>query len=86
MYVKIDMSTVPPGVELHNADDFSDFRVITSVPSHVWLSPNAVADLAGRSDDTSWNDRLADMVAYAREKGWVDNEGRVRAHVQIEDA
>lgn len=85
MYVQIDMSTIPPSVELRDADDFSDFRVVASVPPHIWLAPDAIAELANRSDDTAWNDRLADMVAYARDKGWVDTDGRVRAHVQTED-
>lgn len=84
MYVEIDLSAVPPTAELRDADDFSDFRVIASVPSHVWLAPDVLAELAGRSEDGEWHQRLAGMVAYAAEKGWVDERGRVRAHVQIE--
>lgn len=86
MYVKVDMSTIPPTAELCDADNFADFRVVASVPSHVWIDPDAVAELADRSEDISWNDRLADMVAYARDEGWVDDEGRVRAHVETEDS
>lgn len=84
MYVQIDMSTLPPSVELRDADDLSDFRIIASVPSHMWLDPDTIANLAGRSGDTAWNDRWAEMVAHARENGWVDTDGRVRAHVQVE--
>jgi hypothetical protein len=44
----------------------------------LWLVANA-GDLA---DDKSWRVQLDGMVSYARTKGWVDDDGRIRAHVE----
>jgi hypothetical protein len=49
---------------------------------HAWIEPAAVEGLAlGRVGD-GWADRFAGMVAYATSKGWVDDEGRIRAHIE----
>jgi hypothetical protein len=42
-----------------------------------------ITDLAGRAEDGAWQERLADMVAYASSRGWVDGRGAVRAHVEL---
>lgn len=51
---------------------------------HAWIEPEVVRTLAeGRVPD-DWDDRFDAMVSYASGKGWVDTEGRIRAHVEWE--
>jgi hypothetical protein len=69
--------------ELRGADDFAAFKVVASRPSHVWISPAEIERLAGDwAADPSWREGLERMLAYAREHGWVDERGAVRAHVE----
>ena len=50
---------------------------------HVWLDPDGVAALPGaRTSDAAWAKSFAGMVEYARDHGWVDEGGAVRAHVE----
>lgn len=52
---------------------------------HAWIEPEVVRTLAeGRVGD-DWDDRFDAMVAFATGKGWVDTEGRIRAHVEWEN-
>jgi len=42
-----------------------------------------VPTLAGRPDDAGWDQRYAEMVAKARQHGWIDTEQQaIRAHVE----
>jgi hypothetical protein len=67
--------------ELHEPDDFGAFKVVA--PAHVWISPEEIERLAGeRAQDPSWRQGFERMLAYAREHGWVDERGFVRAHVE----
>ncbi|HEX3592660.1 MAG TPA: hypothetical protein VHV74_23800 [Pseudonocardiaceae bacterium] len=47
---------------------------------HAYLRPDAVRGLTD-ADDT-WDAGFARMIDYARDHGWVDAAGRVRAHVE----
>lgn len=49
---------------------------------HVWLAPGGVAALPGAPSDPGWEKSFAGMVEYARDHGWVDERGAVRAHVE----
>jgi hypothetical protein len=50
--------------------------------THVFVEPFALVALAGeRGHDAGWLSSLSDMTAYAHERGWVDDRGAVRAHV-----
>jgi hypothetical protein len=49
---------------------------------HAWIRPEAVVALAGREHDADWRRRFDGMVAYAREKGFLDASGAIRAHVE----
>jgi hypothetical protein len=86
MYVHVDASQIPPVVEVRDPDQFTSFSVVVSTPAHVWLEPEAVARLAGRTGDEAWQEEFAAMAAYARSKGWVDGSGRLRAHVEVRTA
>ena len=86
MYLHIDPTEVPPAVEVREPDDFTAFKVVVEVPEHAWVAPDVLTALAGRGDDDAWRQNLAGMLAYAASKGWCDDAGRVRAHVEVTSA
>ncbi len=86
MYLHIDPTEVPPAVEVREPDDFTAFKVVVEVPEHAWIVPDVLTALAGRGDDDAWRQNLAGMLAYAASKGWCDDAGRVRAHVEVTTA
>jgi hypothetical protein len=54
---------------------------------HVFVAPDAVSALAGETAaDPAWAEGFAGMVGYATSKGWTDADGRIRAHVERQDA
>lgn len=85
MYLRIDTRVIPPLVEVIEPDDFTSFKVVVRTSSHSWVDPGGLAALAGRAGDIEWQEQLAGMVAYAGTKGWLDDEGRIRAHVEVEE-
>ncbi len=86
MYLHIDPTEVPPAVAVREPDDFTAFKVVVEVPEHAWIVPDVLTALAGRGDDDAWRQNLAGMLAYAASKGWCDDAGRVRAHVEVTSA
>ncbi|WP_121712106.1 hypothetical protein [Streptomyces sp. E5N91] len=51
--------------------------------SHVHVPVEVLTELAGdRADDVQWRSGLDGMTAYARSKGWLDEHGGVRAHIE----
>lgn len=46
-----------------------------------WVCPAALRRLAPRGEDAAWQQGFAGMVAFAETRGWVDEAGRVRAHI-----
>jgi hypothetical protein len=83
MYVEIDLTTVPPALALREADDFNGFKVVAGRPEHAYVTRDALRSLAGdRADDPAWQEQLEGMLAYASSKGWVRDDGAVRAHVE----
>jgi hypothetical protein len=50
---------------------------------HAWIAVDAVVTLAGDEADDGWRAGFDGMVAYAREKGFLDERGTaVRAHLE----
>ncbi|MCP3854069.1 MAG: hypothetical protein GY745_09390 [Actinomycetia bacterium] len=49
---------------------------------HVWVSPGAVRRLAVGQVNDNWESDFAGMVGYATSKGWVDDAGAIRAHIE----
>lgn len=50
---------------------------------HLFVGGGKLRCLAGdRAISPSWLEGFEAMVSYAESKGWVDGEGRVRAHVE----
>jgi hypothetical protein len=52
---------------------------------HVVVDPIALRALAGDSATDAWDEGLAGMVAYAADKGWVEADGGIVAHVEWHD-
>lgn len=48
---------------------------------HVWVSPDWLR--AAGPADAAWRQGLAAMLDFASTKGWLDAEGRVRAHIEF---
>ena len=94
MYLQVDGSSV----ELVEAGDFRRFAVVVvadgelaaldglgevdSAGEHVFLEPAAIRGLAGERATGEWGEGFEKMVEFARSKGWVDEAGRVRAHIE----
>lgn len=83
MRIEVDLATVPPGVALHEADDLRSLKVVVREAEHAHVTAETLRSLAGeRTADPQWCQGLATMVAYARSKGWVREDGAIRAHVE----
>ncbi len=85
VYVHVDVSQVPPVVELRDLEDFTRFSVVVAAPAYAWVDPDGLAELGGRSEDAAWRRQLAGMVRFADSLGWFDERGRVRAHVEVDE-
>jgi hypothetical protein len=60
----------------------SSLGVLGESSTHVFVDPDRVKELAGRrAADDGWLARFAKMTAYAGQHGWLDGEGRIRAHI-----
>lgn len=53
-----------------------------SPDGHVFIPVEAIRRYADGHVDAEWEQALAGMIAYATSKGWTDETGRVRAHVE----
>jgi hypothetical protein len=55
----------------------------TDGDTHVFVDPAKLRRLPGAlPDDPEWSSSLDAMLEFARSKGWVDEAGMVRAHVE----
>jgi hypothetical protein len=56
---------------------------VARVDEHAWIRIDALRELAGPAATPAWEESFQGMLAYARSKGWVDDElAAVRAHVE----
>jgi hypothetical protein len=86
MYLSLDLTTVPPAVTLHDADNFKDFKIVANRPEHGYVGVDALKELAGpRASDPEWQRNLDGMLKFAEKSGWVREDGTVRAHVEWRD-
>ena len=61
----------------------ADVGALDDDGSHLFIARAALRALAGeRAVSAAWMEGFDAMVGYAESKGWVDAEGRVRAHVE----
>jgi hypothetical protein len=56
--------------------------VVEADGGHAMLDAGAVRLLAGATAGDAWTAGFDTMVEYARSKGWTDEHGRVRAHLE----
>jgi hypothetical protein len=83
MWVRVDLTELPPVVALEEPDDFQDFKVVVGSCEHCFVRLGLVKALAGeRADDPEWRRRFDAMIAYAREHGWIGDDGAIRAHIE----
>lgn len=70
-------------MRLAGSDDFTSLKVVVQPAEHVWLSPELLTATDGRTSDPRWRESLDRMTAYAAPRGWTDEHGRLRAHIEL---
>ncbi|MFD9552360.1 hypothetical protein ACFWBG_33685 [Nocardia salmonicida] len=51
--------------------------------NHAFISRRGVEALAGeRATDAAWRTSLDEMIGYAVSRGWTDESGFIRAHIE----
>ena len=84
MYIEIDLGVVPPATALLEPDDFTSFKIVVREAEHARVPVECLEQLAGeRAGDPEWRRGLEKMLEYARQHGWLDEDG-VRAHIERE--
>ena len=73
-------------VRIVDVDEADARRSLASVAvlesGHAFVYPAGLFALAGaRPDDERWISHFNAMAEFARSKGWVDDDGRLQAHV-----
>jgi flavin reductase (DIM6/NTAB) family NADH-FMN oxidoreductase RutF len=53
--------------------------------AHVWVRPDAIRAISPLAGQPEWEARFAEMLGFAGRHGWVDEKGRVRAHLESID-
>jgi hypothetical protein len=60
------------------------YGVLDGAGEHAFLQADAVPRLAGDTGaEPGWRSRYEAMLAFAGSHGWIDDQGRVRAHVEF---
>lgn len=92
MYIEV---TEVGGAVLRDVDNTRELKIVCGEGAvldglgrvdddHVFLDPEMLRAMAGdRGNDPDWTTEFNGMVAYARAKGWTDESGAVRAHVDV---
>ena len=86
-------------VSLEGADDFKRFSIGAAADAplatalrgiarlegegHAWVSPDGLRRLTPLAGTPAWEEGFGKMLAYATSKGWTDESGAVRAHIEI---
>ncbi|MBA2517261.1 MAG: hypothetical protein H0V22_08115 [Solirubrobacterales bacterium] len=83
MFIEVDLSVVPPSLALRDSEDFKMFKVVVKDAEHVWVDIDRIKALAGeRGQDSDWLKGLEGMIAYAGQHDYIDDQGRMRGHVE----
>ena len=85
MIVRLDTRQLPPTLELLEPDDLGSFKAVFVMETHTWVPPSTLSELHPEADD-AWREELEGMIAFAAQRGWTDDAGRVRAHVEVVEA
>lgn len=83
--MKIVAQLTPVAVE--DAEDLKSLSVrIESGATHLWLDPQTIIELVGElGEDAQWREQFDGMIGYAASKGWTNDAGEVRAHIEQAD-
>ena len=83
MYLELDLALVPPAIELREPDDFTAFKILVKPVDEAGVPLAVLRALAGkRAEDAEWQGNLERMLTYAAERGWIQDDGAIRAHVE----
>lgn len=53
---------------------------------HAWVRPDAIRAMAPGAGEPDWEAGFAAMTGFAARQGWLDPQGRIRAHVEEIDS
>lgn len=85
MEIRVVVSDLAPVVTLEEADDFTGFKVVVKVSPDLFVDPDQLLALAAdRASNTAWRASFGQMVDHARALGWVNGQGQIQAHVELE--
>jgi len=63
-------------------DDLGACGIWSPDGQHAWIEPDWLREQAGPlAEDAGWQSGFSAMIDFARSKGWLDEQGRIRAHV-----
>ncbi len=82
MYIELDATELPLRPRLEDAEDLGAFKVLARKVDHVYVRPEEIRRLAGDRADAAWLEEFERMVSFAKSKGWVREDGAIRAHVE----
>jgi len=68
--------------QLAALDDAKRIGIELDGDDHMWLAEPFLRELVSRRDDAVWAAQFRDMISNAARYGWVDEQGRVRAHIE----
>src|SRR5579872_4699451 len=83
MIVRVDLATIPPKVVVLEQDVFNALKAVVTLPEHTWIDQEVLHGSAAETRSAPFDEGYSPMVAYATGKGWVDGDGRIRAHLEI---
>ena len=82
MIIEVDLASVPPNVQLLNAEDVTSFKLVTR-GEHAFVQRDTLISLAGEHGSSpQWRADLDQMFSYAASQGWANDEGAIRAHIE----
>jgi len=51
--------------------------------NHAFIEPAWIRkQVGGLAEDSQWSSGFEAMIAFATQKGWIDEKGRIRGHVE----
>ncbi|AQZ53042.1 flavin reductase family protein [Martelella mediterranea] len=50
--------------------------------AHIWVRPDAIRALSPLAGQAEWEAGFSEMMRFAAKHGWIDDQGRIRAHIE----
>jgi hypothetical protein len=84
--ITLDLSQVPPGVGLEDADDFRTLKVDVRQADDATIHPDELRRLAGdAASQPGWEQGFTRMLEFAAHHGWMDGD-LVKVHLECDGA